>query len=87
MRSGPSLIRSWRRIVADKDPRYEVENDEIKATMREIGTLIDKAMPPGVGFALFIYQYDGEAVFYIANGERADVGTMLRAWLARESGQ
>lgn len=73
--------------MADKDPRYEVENDEIKVTMREIGVLIDKAMPPGVGFALFVYQFDGEACFYIANGERADVATMLRLWLNREGGQ
>lgn len=79
--------------MADADPRYEVEDDAAKATLRLLAQALDDAIhanPRMVGrwgFAVFLYRFDGDACFYMANGERADVATMLRAWLARQGGQ
>lgn len=73
------------------DPRYEFHDPHAKAVVLELGKLIGEAcaLVPGkrYGFALFLYQFEGEGCFYIANGNRADVSRMLREWLAREGGQ
>ena len=69
------------------DPRYEIRNEQAEQALRGIGTLIAGSLPPNFGFALFLFEFGPNgAVFYLANGERADLQTMLREWLAREGG-
>lgn len=74
------------------DPRYEVQDDQAKVTLRLLATMLDDAIKDSAltkgqwGFAVFLYKFDGQALFYMANGERVDVATMLRQWLAREGG-
>lgn len=67
---------------------YEIQNDEIKATMREIGRKIDEPLPDGWGFMLMIYEFgtveNPGANFYISKGSREDTIRMLKEWIARQ---
>lgn len=77
----------------DKDPRYEVENDAMKAKLREIGAQIDRSLNEAadatgkrMGFGLFLFDFGpGGAMFWISNAERADIGRLLREFLDREA--
>lgn len=77
------------------DPRFEVENERLKAVMRELAGKIDAALKaaeaegaPKVGFGLFLFEFaPGNAMFWISNGDRRDTSKMLREWLKREGWQ
>lgn len=75
------------------DPRYEVQDDQIREAMLYLATMIDVAIKAGtegrdkrLGFALFIFEFDGPAMFYVSNGQRQDVAKALREWIQREAG-
>lgn len=67
------------------DPRYEVKDPAVQATLIKLGGLIRASLPPGWGFSLFLVQYgpDG-AMFYLSSANRDDMVQALREWLARE---
>lgn len=67
-----------------KDPRYEIENEEIKELMLEIGNHLKKLMPEGWGFAVQIFQFNGEAFFYASSAERETMVKALREFIQRE---
>jgi hypothetical protein len=79
------------------DPRYEVEDESIKAVLRliaerlAVGTAaINKERPgrPQIGFALFLFEFDpGDAMFWISNAQRPDMQRAMREFLRREGGQ
>lgn len=70
-------------------PEFEVRNPKIEDTLRKIGDMItnavaDATQPGGRrwGFALFLFEFgeDG-SMFYISNGDRVDVQSMLMEYL------
>ena len=67
------------------DPRYEVENDSIKAVLYAIGNTLKNLMPPGWGFALFIVETgDKGSTFYLSSLERETFLTSLEEFIKRE---
>ena len=80
--------------MSASDPRYEVEDDDLKATLRELAAKIDAILKaqrpdgPAIGFGLFLFEFaPGNAMFWISNGDRRDTSKMLREWLQREGWQ
>jgi len=76
----------------DKDPRFQVENDQIKKLLRDIGLTLGSQMPPGWGFTLLIFEYvkaSGEAssMFYISSARRADMRKAMQEFLKDASGE
>lgn len=77
------------------DPRFEVTDDDLKATLRAIADRVDAALErahkngsPKVGFGLFLFEFSpGSAMFWISNGDRRDMSKALREWLQREGWQ
>lgn len=68
-----------------KDERYEVENEDIKLLLRSLGHKLGLSMPPGWGFALFLFSYgEGGSMFYISSAQREDIIKSLQEFLARE---
>lgn len=66
------------------DPRFEIKNDAVKATMRDIAGSIGGALPEGWGFTLLLFQYgEGGGLFHISSAERADNFRMIREWMAK----
>lgn len=63
---------------------YEVDNPLIKELLRSIGKGLGEAMPPGYGFALQIFKFDGEEFFHISNAERNSLIPALKEWIAKE---
>lgn len=64
----------------DADPRYEIENAEIKALLKEMGRRLGNSMPPGWGFTLFIIEHDGS----LDGGAAGDDQGVLREFIQRE---
>ncbi len=56
-----------------------VSREELEFITERLGPAVQKALPPGVGFCVVIYDF-GEAgnMAYMANGRREDVVTMMR---------
>lgn len=67
------------------DERFDVRNEEVERTLREIGSDIGDKMPDGFGFGLFIFSY-GErgTMFYISSAQRDGVIKAVEEWIARE---
>jgi len=72
--------------MADKDPRYEIENDEMKETMRRLGGVINELLPDGWGFTIFLFEYNGESMFWMSSAERADMIKALREFIRKNEG-
>lgn len=70
--------------MSDKDPRYEIDNQEIKKLLHDIDTTLKKAMPKGWGFTLFIFEFQHESCFYLSSAERKDIIKLLREFIQRE---
>lgn len=67
------------------DPRYEIKNDDMQALLLGVlSYLKERALPPGWGATLFLFEYQGEAMFYGSTAERADMLRALREFLQRE---
>lgn len=70
------------------DHRFEVENDEMKATLRSIAKKVGSVLDPEWGFTLFLFEFgEGGSMFYISSAERGDVLDMVETWLKKQRGQ
>ena len=51
----------------------------LESNARAIGTLIGGSLPPGVGFALMLFDFgDGGNLTYLSNANRGQLVTQLR---------
>lgn len=76
--------------MSDPDPRYEINNPAIKATLQAISAKVKAGLPAdnSWGFLLCLFEWGTEgqpgSSFYMSNGERADTVKMLKEWIARQ---
>lgn len=66
------------------DPRYEIENEEIKKLMKDIAIRIKGVLPPGWGMTLFLFEYMESSCFYFSTAERKDMIKVLKEFIKRE---
>lgn len=72
---------SIKETIDERDARLATER---KA--RELAEMLQRAMPPGIGFSLFLFSLEGSGpghLAYMSNGDRQDVIKALKEWLAR----
>lgn len=68
-----------------RDPRFEVENEKIKATLNQIAGKVGGALDKGWGFLLMLFEYgEGGSMFYISSAERGDVMKMTQEWIDKQ---
>jgi hypothetical protein len=60
-------------------------NQQSVETLRRVGDLLKGALPPGIGFALFIAV--AAEVAYLSTGNREDVVKSLEEWLENMEGR
>jgi len=77
--------------MTDNDPRYEIEDAEMKRALRKLAMMIneilsDETSGRRLGFALQIFEFEGPAFFWISNANRADMIKALREFIRREEG-
>lgn len=72
------------------DERHAVTDEGIREAMTYLAGMLDAAIQAAtaqngkrLGFALYIFEYQGDAMFYVSNGERAEVAPAIRKWLER----
>lgn len=69
-----------------RDPRYEVENEQIRATLNGIANRIGASLDKGWGFLLMLFEYGPKgSMFYISSAERADCMRMAQEWIDKQS--
>jgi hypothetical protein len=74
--------------MAVSDPRFEVENDEVKALLRDISRIIKSQMPDGWGFTLLLFSYGaGGDLFYMSSAQRDDMIKLMREFIAKQGKQ
>lgn len=68
-----------------RDPRYEVENDAIRATLNGIAKRIGASLDEGWGFLLMLFEYGQKgSMFYISSAERGDCMRMAQEWIDKQ---
>jgi hypothetical protein len=63
--------------------RYEVRNEEVEKVLKTLGDILKDVMPPGYGFTLLIFQFNGPELFYISGANRADMIKTMREFIAK----
>ena len=81
--AAPALKSS---LPAQPDISYTTADpDAIKPILQDLGGRIGAALPDRYGFVLLLFTYATGNVFYISSAERADVITMLREFIKRQT--
>ena len=63
---------------------FEVRNEKVEASMKDIGNRIRSMMPEGYGFSLLIFSYgEGGSMFYTSSADRHDVIAAMREFIAK----
>jgi hypothetical protein len=68
---------------------YQVKNDEIQKTLKDMGTTIGGALPKGWGFTLMLFNFGeggnpGDAMFYISNAERSTMIESMEEFITKQ---
>lgn len=62
------------------------KHEHLKDTMRDIGSMLTKAMPDNAGFALFVFDFNkGDKpgfITYTSNADRQGMIKTIREWLS-----
>lgn len=71
-------------MTQKSEMKYEIENPEIQAKLRDIAALIDSKMPQGWGFTLLIFEYAPKnSMFYISSANRINMMNVLREFIKK----
>jgi hypothetical protein len=60
---------------------FDIDNPEIKALLRRLAEDLHARMPDGWGFCLLIFEFSGEATFYISDAQRSDMMKALQEFI------
>jgi hypothetical protein len=66
---------------------FEVRNEDVEFTLRELGAALKDSMPEGWGFTLLMYDYEnkhGGATFYLSSGNRDDVLKAMKEFIEKQ---
>lgn len=65
----------------------EIRNAQAEEKLRTIGRLMKDTMPPGWGFAFFVFTYEPGSFFYTSSaGDREDMIKLLEEFLVKLKG-
>jgi hypothetical protein len=71
--------------VNTKLPSYEVHHAGAERALRDTARALKETMPPGYGFALFIFSYGEHGdMFYLSSAQRADMIETLKEFIAKQ---
>jgi hypothetical protein len=67
-----------------QEMKYEVENPEIQAKLKELAQMLDTKMPDGWGFTLLLFEYSPkDSLFYISSAKRKDMMNTMREFIRK----
>jgi hypothetical protein len=69
------------------EPKYEVRDAKAEEALNKIGKRLREDMPPGYGFALLLFQYNGENLFYTSSADRADIIKMMKEFIKKQEAE
>lgn len=71
-------------IPSPLDTRFEVKNREIEEALYQVGQELKKRCPPGVGFALLMFDFgEGGGMFYASNAQRVDMIKAMKEFIQK----
>jgi hypothetical protein len=73
--------------MADPDPRYEIDDPEIKALLKRMAETLQRQLPGGWGLTLMLFEYKGPSFFYMSTADRDDMIRNLKEFIQREQRQ
>ena len=66
---------------------FEVRSKEIETLLRRLGNEIKEVCPPGWGFSLLIFEFQGSSMFYLSRADRGDVVKAMKEFIAKQEVQ
>jgi len=70
------------------DDTFQVKDEKIEKSLREIGEIIKAQLPAGVGFTLFMFDIGDEGgMFYLSSAERTSMLKALREFISNQEGK
>jgi hypothetical protein len=67
------------------DPRFEVQNEQIKSRLRDIGNILERALPKGWGFTLQMFSYgENGSMFYLSSAAREDMIRLMEEFIKKQ---
>ena len=64
--------------------KFEVRDEKAEAMLKEIGTLLKRACPPGFGFSLLVFSFgEGGSMFYTSNAQREDMIRSMQEFIEK----
>lgn len=72
--------------MTPRDERHELKDPEKIKVLNDLAARINKLLPEGFGFTLFMFSYgpDGE-LYYISSAERATMVETIEEWLRKQA--
>lgn len=66
------------------DANFEVENEIIHKLLKDIGAILNRAMPPNYGFMLMLFSYgEGGDLFYMSSAQREDIRKVMLEFMKK----
>jgi hypothetical protein len=62
---------------------FEVRDPAAEGVLQEFGHYLKCACPPGFGFALWLFSFEGKELYYCSNAERQDMIRAMREFIAK----
>jgi hypothetical protein len=66
-----------------EDARFEMRNQMIEDHLRTVGRTIKSEMPPGWGFTLMMFEFDGPSMFYMSSAQREGMIKTLQEFIQK----
>ena len=64
---------------------FEVRDEAVEASLKDLGSLIGNNIPPGYGFTLMIFSYGKSGhLFYISSAQREDIIKVMKEFIEKE---
>lgn len=65
--------------------KFRVRDEKAESALRNIGQIIKRKTPDGMGFALLLFDYgNGGNMFYISSAQRQDMLNAMREFIQTE---
>lgn len=69
-------------LLPDRD--NEVRDERLEQDLRDLARIIERRAPQGMGFALLMFEFEGDSMFWISNAERRSMVKAVQEFVRKQ---